>query len=173
MNKKYYRWLIGKVSDKYHSQYYNKLFEALYEREFTWTIARDENRAIDGRHLRKRYAEERHIYDSDKLYSMDGPCSVLEMMVALSMRCEEDIMGDPQLGDRSGDWFWDMIINLKLYSNDDNNFDPDYVSERLDILLNRDYEPNGDGGLFKFEKPKTDMRTVEIWFQLLSYLNTI
>lgn len=40
----------------------------------------------------------------------------LEMIIALAIRLEEHIMDDPDIGNRTGQWFWDMIVSLGLGS---------------------------------------------------------
>ena len=97
-------------------------------------------------------------------------CSVLEMMIALSMRCEEQIMDDPDIGNRTGQWFWDMIDNLGLGNMSDSKFDSLYVDEVLQRFLNRDYKRNGEGGLFTINRRGLDMRSVEIWYQMCWHL---
>jgi hypothetical protein len=94
------------------------------------------------------------------------------MMVALASECEET-MDDPNVGDRTGQWFWGMIVNLGLGSMADYNFDYDYVDGVIQRFLNREYEPNGRGGLFTIRNCTEDLRTVEIWSQLCWYLGTI
>ena len=101
----------------------------------------------------------------------NAPCSVLEMMVALAIRCEETIMDNPAYGDRTAQWFWGMIRTLGLYSMTDDRFDQEYVDMVIDRFLNRDYEPNGEGGLFKINNCKYDLRKIEIWYQLCWYLD--
>jgi hypothetical protein len=103
--------------------------------------------------------------------SLDGPCSVLEMMIALAVRCEEHIMDDPNIGNRTGQWFWGMIVNLGLGAVTDERYDARLVDERIGRFLNRDYEPNGRGGLFTVRNCKYDLRDVEIWYQLCWYLD--
>lgn len=151
-----------------------KLLATLHDIEFKYSISLDGNRAEDGLDLRRRFA--RHYpyesYDDTMLY-LDGPCSVLEMMVALAVRAEEQIMDDPSIGDRTGQWFWGMIVNLGLGSMHDDNFDRRLVDISIERLLNRDYEPNGKGGLFTVRHRNEDMRDVEIWYQLCWYLNEI
>jgi hypothetical protein len=105
--------------------------------------------------------------------ALDGPCSVLEMMIALAIRCEETIMDDPDIGDRTRQWFWGMIINLGLGGMTDANFDPDFVDDSVLRFLNRDYEPDGRGGLFTIRNCHRDLRDVEIWYQLCWYLDSI
>ena len=109
----------------------------------------------------------------DILDCLDGPCSILEMMVALAIRCEEGIMDDPDIGDRTGQWFWGMVTNLGLGSMSDENFDRKYVDEVIERFLNRKYDPDGRGGLFRVRNCKYDLREVEIFHQLCWYLDNI
>jgi hypothetical protein len=95
------------------------------------------------------------------------------MMVALAVRCEEWIMDDAAMGNRIGQWFWGMLNNLGLSSMNDSKFDRDYVDDAIARLLNREYEPDGRGGLFTVRNCDRDMRTVEIWCQLSWYLGSI
>ena len=150
---------------------YRQLFKALHDIEFVYFVPHDENRAEDGVALRYRYC---YLHDCEDLeHYLDGPCSVLEMMVALAIRCEERIMSDPDKGDRTAQWFWSMIISLGLGSMTDYNFDEELVNDAIARFLNREYEPDGKGGLFTVRKWNRDARTAEIWHQLLAYLNTL
>ena len=143
----------------------------LYSVPFTYSIPNDENRAEDGIDLRYRWAI-MNGYDDVPTY-LDGPCSVLEMMVALAIRCEESLMDDPQIGDRTRHWFWGMITNLGLGYMSNDNYDPQYVNEIIDRFLNREYDRDGRGGLFRIRDCRYDLRNVEIWCQLNWYINTI
>ena len=145
---------------------YNRLLSYLSHREFTIIIPNDINRAEDGIDLRLRYQTVTGEHISRAL-----PCSVLEMMIALSIRCEESIMDNPAYGDRTAQWFWGMIRTLGLYSMTDDRFDIEYVTSVIDKFLNRDYAPNGEGGLFKINNCKYDLRKIEIWYQLCWYLD--
>ena len=130
----------------------------------------DENRAEDGVDLRWRFACERgnDIYDGD----IEGPCSMLEMMVALAIRCEA-FMDDPTIGDRTAQWFWEMVVSLGLGAMYNRRFDRKYVEEVVSRFLDRDYEPNGKGGLFTIRNYDRDLRDMEITHQLYAYLNSI
>ena len=153
--------------DRYSEQIsFEKLLRYLHNTEFTYSIMRDEGRAKDGIDLRDRFDD----VDGDRI---SGPCSVLEMMIALALRCEETIMDDAPIGDRTGQWFWEMIVSLGLGSMSDDRFDAKYVRSVVDTFLNREYEPNGNGGLFTIRNCEDDLRDVEIWYQLLWYLDTI
>ena len=173
MNDEYFEWLCDLVDSRRFSKHvsYRKLLMHLHNIEFTWFIPRDDNRADDGIQLRRRFALARN--DMSVIDYISGPCSVLEMMVALAVRCEETIMDDTLMGDRTGQWFWGMINNLGLSSMKDSKFDRDFVDDAIARLLNREYEPDGKGGLFTVRHCTHDMRTVEIWCQLSWYLDSI
>lgn len=150
---------------------YRKLFTFLHDTEFTYYVPHDENRAEDGIALRYRYCVYHNCENLE--YCLDGPCSVLEMMVALAIRCEERIMCNPEKGDRTAQWFWDMVRSLGLSSMSDYNFNENVVDDAMWRLLNRQYSPNGKGGLFTIRRWNRDAREAEIWHQLMAYLNSL
>ena len=150
---------------------YRRLLTFLHDAEFVYFVPYDENRAAEGIALRYRYCL---LHDCEDLeYCLDGPCSVLEMMVALAIRCEENIMDDPMKGDRTGQWFWGMINNMGLGSMSDTNYNEWLVNDVVTRFLNREYDADGTGGLFKVRGWKRDMRTAEIWHQLMAYINSM
>lgn len=154
---------------------FRKLLIRLHQIEFRYLIHMDRNRASDGIDLRYRFALTTGYEDSPEVVmnALDGPCSVLEMILALAIRCEEDYMDDPSIGSRVPQWFWGMIRNLGLISMSDAMFDKDTVDAAVERLLNREYEPNGEGGLFTVKNRACDLRNVEIWDQLCWYLDDI
>jgi len=161
------------VVDNRYSKSYRKLFARLHDTEFTYTIPMDGNRAEDGIDLRYRFGRE-HDYSDAMVDSFldDRPCSILEMMIALSIRCEEHIMDDPDIGNRTGQWFWSMLVSLGLGSMDDRKFDRHRVDIILERFLDREYGRNGEGGLFTVNNGR-DMRRTEIWYQMNYYLSEI
>lgn len=167
-NDLYFEWLTNIVCKDLFSKSisYNKLLSYLHSVEFTFIIPRDINRAKDGIDLRYRY----HL-ETGSPYNRDEPCTVLEMMVALTLRCEETIMDNPSYGDRTSQWFWAMIKNLGLSSMTDREYDEKYVEQVIHNLLERNYEPDGRGGLFRIKNCDLDLRDVEIWYQLCGYLD--
>lgn len=177
MRDKYYHWLVSLVCDEYHAKYYNKLLSALYGQEFYWSITRDEDRAIDGINLRRRYIEE-HCKGSgyksrgniESVPTQDDPCTLLEMMAAMAIRCEIECFGYNSDNDMTDTWFWNMIINLGLDKMDDGNFKPGLVHNRVLDLLDRQFEPNGKYGLFTVEGRTEDMRDVDFWMQMMWYI---
>lgn len=173
VNNAYFTWLCDLVCGNRFSEHisYKKLLMYLHNTEFRYLLSRDGNRAEDGKDLRYRFV----CYNDlrDEIDCLDGPCSVLEMMVALAISCEEDIMDDPAIGDRTKQWFWGMITNLGLGSMTDDLYDRRYVKDVVETFLDRNYKPNGEGGLFTVRNCDCDLRTVEIWHQLCWYLDNI
>lgn len=173
INDEYFEWLCEIIdSGRFARQVsYRKLLAYLHNSEFTWFIPNDDNRADDGIQLRRRFGLVRDDLSVQRY--LNGPCSILEMMIALALRCEEVITEDMQYGNRTGQWFWGMIRNLGLNSMRDSQFDRRYVDDVIVRLLNREYEPDGRGGLFTVKNCEYDLRTVEIWVQLSRYLDSI
>ena len=176
INDEYFKWMMDLIYDKryFKRRSYRKLMKCLHDTEFTYIIGMDGNRAADGEDLRYRFAyENSYEYAMISSYLDNRPCSVLEMLVALSIRCEEHIMDNPVEGNRTGKWFWDMIINLGLCSMYDSKFDKGYVDDIINRFLNREYGRNGEGGLFTIKYCDRDLRSVEIWYQMCWYLDYI
>lgn len=175
IEQEYFEWMfhlvcVGRFANK---NTFRKLLSFLHNVEFTYSIPKDSNRADDGIELRYRYAYVNGLDVDDVLNNIVGPCSVFEMILALAIRCEETIMDDPLLGDRTGQWFWKMITNLGLGSMSDARFDRDRAEYVIAKFLNRDYEADGRGGLFRIRNCKYDLRNVEIWTQMLYFLDSI
>lgn len=172
----YFAWMCNLVYNPKISRgvSYEKLLTTLNELDFVYIISQDSNRFEDGVNLRYRFGYENNIPDSEiETYLDNHPCSILEMMIALSLRCEEHIMGDDDIGNRTGQWFWNMIVNLGLGSMTDQRFDRDYVIFCIDRFINREYEPDGEGGLVTIPNCRQDLRTIEIWYQMMWYLSNV
>lgn len=171
-SKTYFKWMCQLVcNERYFKRLsYQRLLIYLDSIDFMVIVPMDDNRAKDGIDLRYRFEYETGV----PIYDLrNKPCSVLEMMIALAIRCEEHIMDDDNIGDRTGQWFWNMIVNLGLGSMSDAQFDKKYVDNVVLNFLNRDYAPNGKGGLFTINNCRYDLRTVEIWYQMCWYLDNI
>jgi len=176
LKKEYFEWMYQLVCNEKYSKRlsYRKLLTHLHSVEFIYIIDMDSNRAEDGIDLRYRFGYE-HKYEHSIIatYLNDRSCSVLEMLTALAIRCEEHIMDDPDIGNRTGQWFWNMIVNLGLGSMCDTKFDKCYLDGVVSRFLNREYKRNGEGGLFTVKHCKNDLRTAEIWYQMCWYLDDI
>jgi hypothetical protein len=176
LTNEYIEWMCNLIcyNPRVETRTYQQLLRHLHNREFTYILDMDYNRAADGIDLRYRFADEKgygYRYILKKFE--DEPCSVLEMIVALANRCEESIMDDPDIGNRTGLWFWNMISSLGLDDMDDLYYDEQYTDEVIDRFLNREYAPNGEGGLFTVNRSDDDLRDVEIWYQMCWYLAEI
>ena len=174
LNEEYFAWMYQLVcgAQTLKNLSYRMLLLHLNEREFIPVIDMDENRVADGIELRYRFGYEHRLPEPVIAVELDiRPCSILEMMLALSLRCEEHIMADSDIGDRTGQWVWNMIVNLGLASMNDARYDRKKVDEILDRFLNREYEFHGEGGLFTVRHGHRDMRKAEIWYQAMWYFN--
>ena len=176
MDELYFRFLIGLIGDDYIAANYQKLLWKLFSREYVWELDLDENRAADGLNLRMLYARSFNInvYDPVAAMSvgidMNRPCSILEMFVALARKTEDDLMHDPDLGDRSRIWFWQIMQNLGLDVYDDIHWYEDEVDKILDIFLHHRYLSNGAGGAFPVRHPCRDLRKTDLWWQMNAYI---
>lgn len=171
----YFNWLCGLIDNRRFGKdvSYIQLLSHLDDIPFRYTFELDENRYNDGISLRKRFASDHGFEPGYFAQVFTTPCSVFEMMVALALRCEETIMDNPAMGNRTGQWFWGMIVSLGLGHMSDERYDEEYIDYVVDKFLNRDYAPNGKGGLFTVRNTEIDLRRVEIWRQLMAYLDNI
>lgn len=176
----YFEWLYELLcKDRYSEDIsYRKLLAHLHKTVFLYTIPLDSNRASDGVYLRYRFIKDRNygsrLRDESEINELlQKECSVLEMMVALAIRCEESIMDDPRKGNRTTQWFWGMIVSLGLGAMTDDRYDKEVVNDILERFMERKYERNGKGGLFTVRSCKSDLRKMEIWKQLHCYLKTL
>lgn len=170
----YFEWMYHLVcnEEKYNKLSYRKLLYFLHSVNYIPRLEMDDNRRIDGIDFRYRFGYENGYSDEYiKRFLDTKECSVFEMMIALSFRVEEQIMSNTFYGNRIGQWFWGMIVNLGLGQMDDSKFNPDYCHKVIDRFLSRKYDFNGRGGLFIVNNPKCDMRDVDIWCQFMWYLN--
>lgn len=171
----YFCWLIGLLQNEYIAQNYQKLLWKLYTTEYIWELDFDKNRAADGLYLRKIYCQ----YVGNEVTAFAGtrvgmypnlPCSMLEMLIALSRRAEDDIMHDPDFGDRTSKWFWTIMQNLGLDCFDDYNWIEPEVDRILDVFLHRRYQTNGYGGAFPICSKPVDLTKTDLWWQMNAYL---
>lgn len=174
----YFNWMCSVAFPNEHIRsHYSNALRVLNKIDFTYLIELDENRMLDGINLRYHFSYGTKLpydYVSEELQNI--PCSVLEMMIALALRCENAIMSNSEYGDRTSEWFWRMFSNLGLDKYPDSVWNAYVERTVVDIIvrfLNRDYYPDGTGSLFKFNNPIFDMRTVEIWDQMCLYINEL
>lgn len=174
LENEYFEWMYRKVQWWDNDISYRKLLQFLHTQKFYYLIPCDDNRYMDGINLRYLFGE-LVGYDHRVIAELldDRECSVLEMMVALSNRCETEIMTLPNGEDRTGYWFWCMLVSLDLYKMTDMYFNKDRANDILTTFLERKYAPNGKGGLFTIKHPNRDLTQIEIWYQLMWFLNEL
>ena len=178
IKQEYDNWIIDLATD-WCSEYgnYGRLMEYLHSVPFysTVQVPLDKNRGADGKDLRFRFAEstKEYNYNHVYLYLMDYDATMLEVMVALALKCEENIMHESDLGDRSFEWFYGMLCSSGLDICCDEYFDESEAEAIVTRILERKYSKDGKGGLFTLSNPPKDLRKVEIWYQLLWYLDEV
>jgi len=162
LDENYFQWLYGLVSLESPQTHWS-LAKILFTKEYIWIVPNDDNRAEDGRALRREFCAETQIV-ADREW-MELGCSMLEMLIALSRRLSFEADGEPRA------WFWHFIHILGLSSySDDVRMPKRRIDAILDSVIWRTYRFNGDGGLFPLKNPERDQRKVEIWYQLNAYL---
>jgi hypothetical protein len=167
----YLEWLYSQVAStqlRSPSKTYWSLFRQLFTKEFVWIVPNDDNRVEDGRDLRREFLSVTGIRNVDPNW-IDLGCSVLEMLISLSRRCEFLTEATAQ------EWFWRLMDNLDLTRFNDSWYRKEHnealIDERLNRLIFRNYYYDGSfGGLFPLKNPDRDQRNVEIWYQMNSYL---
>lgn len=131
-------------------------------------MANDINRASDARNFRHSFG-----YYNAISHDLIDAClggyqpSVLEVMAALAFRMETEYLSSSEEGDRTSAWFWDMLRSLGLEDQDNDNYNDKYVASVLNDFMYRAYSSSGAGGLFTFQNPKLDIRTLDIWTQAM------
>lgn len=164
----YKNWIINRVSSKeIPVERYSKLLDYLFHRDFTWYVRSDENRAGDALHLRQEYEDEENIFDGSSFH--DQQVNVLEVLAALAIRCEYEIMGEPG-EENPSHWFWLYLQNLGLMEFDDDHFNYATVDFVVGNWIHRRYNHDGFGGIFPVENCVIDQRRSELWLQMHQYL---
>jgi len=144
MNK-YRKYLLHKVN---HSDC--REVQALFDAPFYYSIYLDKNRVSDAMDLRSEYNGD-----------IEGPPNCLEVMVALAVRAEEQVLG-LDYSDRG--LIFKVMLN-SLFVTDEP------LEAQIQRMLDREYDFDGFGGLFYIPNVDTDMRDVHIYHQMMMYVN--
>lgn len=182
INFEYFDWLCSLVHPEKQKLYWDEVLWFLQATEFVYRHPKDVNREYDGLALRDEFravfGASRGITEHDMavLDNLLGGCTVLEMLVALARRGENDIMHDPELGDRSEKWFWIMLNNLDLGQfayrgalNVEQNCEK--MAEILGCFLERKYPKTGQGSIFRSKSAEIDMKRTELWGQMCVFFD--
>lgn len=162
LDKKYFDWLCEKVI-KAPGTHMKMVLEILFGKEFAWIVPNDDNRAQDGKDLRREFLDE-HGYWAGTDF-IDIGCSMFELLIGLSRRLAFEADGEPDA------WFWKLMKNINLHRPVDNKpFSVERVDDILDRVIWRTYNRLGHGGLFPLANSEEDQRRVELWYQMSAYL---
>lgn len=184
--KQYFEWLVRKVG----GAYYENLLYLLWRKPFMSTHELDTNRAIDGLRLRKEFDSVSNgccgcpgfgDFADDK-----KPCSVLEMMVALCIRCENEVVSRDVKYDRTPDWFHLMLHDLGLSNCTNSRYNQTWIRFTEGVLMDiTNGQIKRDGSPYNwFVLPKIgregwswsediDFRKLDIWRQMLLRIESL
>ena len=172
INEVYIQWLYSKVgsNDREYNHYW-RVIRRLYRREFYYIVKNDVNRYEDGLTLRNKFTDEYGYSFADICRALDGPCTVLEMLVAFAMRIDSEIMWDPDAGDRTAFWFWTMLQNagLDMKRFSDEYFDNNCIialEKMITRVVSRQYDKLGNGGFFPVSSYQKNFQRTELWYQM-------
>jgi len=177
----YFTWLSKKVANDRVFPRYKKLFKTLFNTRFQYEKMKpfDVERARDGKSM--RYLFERKM--DDYLHEVSGrefiefeetPENLLEVLVALAVRIEDTIIGSESEGDRTSQWFWEMISNLGVGYMSDAQFNVDEYNRCVNNFMNYSYDPNGKGCLFRSEIFGIyELANKDIWYQMQAHMNDV
>lgn len=166
----YFEWLTYQIKDNRPRRgNYGKLLSYLHNLQYSYSLPFDENRAADGENLRWYYEDDG---GDPGILRWDAGCTVLEMLIGLSWQMAS-IMENTDIDYGISYWFWMMIRNLDLIKMSNSKFNEQYVYDKIDIFINREYGPNGEGNIIFIKDCEEDLRDVEIWTQMCWYLDTI
>lgn len=177
----YFSWLYNQVREP-RGPYYLKLCAQLHDKKFRWHVHNDDNRCEDGLNLRDQFIELKSLDEThiEVQSFLKGDCTVFELLVALALRMNELLYDLNDRKDHTSRWFLEMIGNLGLRDcTDDLTRDDRHspvteaeIDEVLEKFMSRTYDFYGRGGLFPLKRrPAKDQTGVEIWYQLMLYLD--
>lgn len=179
----YFDWLISLINNPPNGKKYSKMLKCLHKNHFKVINIFDKNRQNDAMDLRKVYFNS--IYY--KIYALSkcpetilldekfiNLCTFLELLICISKRMEFEMTSDSDMDYSMNRWFWELISNIGFdkYSDDDwDKYDSEKeIIKRINIINNREYEQNGNGGLFPIHTPPYRMRNIDLWYQMMKYL---
>lgn len=168
----YFDWLcilIG-IDQRTNGRNYGTLARDLHSIEFRAKLPADKNRGMDGMQLRVDFMQQHGAFGSA---TNRGPCTMLEFFVALARRMSFLMCGNDSQH-HTEYYFWVMMRNLGLIKLTDDKWNylngDFFCEEAVWRVLNRQYDPDGNGGIFPLRKYSEDQRSVEFWYQMQAWL---
>lgn len=164
--EEYFFYLLRIVKAK--KEQYSELLKTLHMEDYIWEVPEDRRRAMDGLSLREDFlADFCGLIDEEELISFQNfPCSVLEMLVALAIRVDEEYLSDLK-EPHPEKIFWEMIDNLGLKKYENRAFLREKVKNVISHFLKKSRKT-----VFPCQKkwPK-GYEKWEIWAQMTHYLS--
>ena len=164
----YLTWLVNRINIV-EDRNYGMLLRELYCKEFYAIVKYDEDRGADGIVLRDTWADEVGYSGSISF----GPPRVLETLIGISLRIEDQIFGGPW----ADDWdykrvFWDLINNLGVMEYDGvlSNADYEDVGTVLDEFLAKPSRRDTFANIFTFSVTPGNLRKMNLWGQMHAYI---
>lgn len=168
----YFDWLCMKigVNPNNPKRNYGKMIRMLHGINYYPMLVMDENRANAGIQLRVDFMQRHGQYGSS---TNRGPCTLLEFMIGLASSMNF-LMGGEDNPHHTEWYFWRMMRNLGLRKFTDDYWESCngemYVEDAADRIINRQFLPNGEGGLFPLMGNHGDQRMTEVWQQMQYWL---
>lgn len=168
----YFDWLYKqcfRVRDIDSAESYSVVLTHMHSIPFNDRVPNDDNRNSEGEELRDEFIStlrKVEVQDFAEIYNR-GKASLLEMLVALSRRCDyiSSIGADV--------WFRKFMENLGLLNYSDGNWRPQ-LDRKIAMILNRfndrAYDASGNGGIFPLRQWSVDQRRAELWVQMSAYM---
>lgn len=159
----YGAWLVSRVG--FNNPAYGILMKCLHTTPFTYDSERfylDRDRVSDGQNLRR----EAGVSD---IFGPAVNCSMLELMVALSIRLDNEYIGD-MFEEHPEIIFWEMICNLGLDDLADYRWDSRIYNAIIQRFLDRKITDKGVGSLFRLKKSRQKFAQLTIWEQSMAYI---
>lgn len=185
MRHEYFEWLVSKVTSPAVPADTQARIVLQVLRDIRikgLPMADDEPRLEDGKQLRTNFMDDTgmavHSY-KDALEPGSGFCTVLELLVALSMRMD-DIMRDP-LDPCSSvpSWFWGMVSTMvgqpfypcSYWALPASTSTAAFVAESSMKFLGRQYDPTGHNGNIFIDMSGVDLRAIDMWAQACHFMS--
>lgn len=161
--KSYEQYLIDIIASGQKKRKYSRLLHDLYLIPFRYSLWLDESREADGLDMREAYLD---TFGFAGQRDFPEKCTVLEVLVAMCLRCERDVMGRSDK-DRTDEWFWEMMYHARLTDYPDNLYRQREVCNIINRILDRKYDKNGDGSFFYIPGDNRNWRKADLWMQMM------
>jgi len=163
VDDQYLLWLIHCVG----AEEYTKVCNTMQKIVFDASVPNDDNRAAEGKDLRRQFLEQHNYHTSVYYMWLAPPASIFETLAALTDHAEF------MTGISKDKWFKIFLGNLHIENCHDGRWSGAVsrkVQRALEMFNHRHYMPSGHGGLFPIQNSIYDQREIEIWYQMCAFI---